>query len=73
MKNTETKQFAGGILNRINRITMHGAGPVVLHYNDRTQFDNAGVQLDARSLLSRTTNIGPDERSSQQDVKENDV
>ena len=59
MKNHETKVYAGGIRNRINRVTMRTGGESTAHYN--SNFSGQGVEtsgvysVQPNSVTSRTT------------------
>lgn len=75
-KNHEDKVYAGGIRNRINRITLRTGGDSTASYNSNfTGQTIGGSGIDPRSVISRTTRPEepPVERSSQEGVKDNDV
>jgi hypothetical protein len=75
MKDHESKVYAGGIRNRINRVTMRNGGESTSSWN--VSKNQTGVSNKA--VISRTLRDGgiddepPTERSSQLVVKDNDV
>lgn len=87
MKNHENKVYAGGIRNRINRVTMRTGGESTAHYNsnffgqgdiDETYHPGSGL-VPKNSVVDRT--VRPDELPVQRDeihqgnppVMDNDV
>ena len=74
-KNHEEKVYAGGIRNRINRITMRTGGLSTAHYQD----SGTGSTNEPRTVIERTTK--PEELNVQRSrinegtppVKDNDV
>jgi hypothetical protein len=79
-KNHENKVYAGGIRNRINRITLRTSGESTAHCNSNFTDQNDGASaIEPRSVISRTTK--PDELEVQRSrihegnppVKDNDV
>ena len=75
MRNWESKVWAGGIRNRVNRVTMRNGGESCSSWN--VSKNQTGVSDKAN--ISRTLRNGsitdepPTERSSQLIVKDNDV
>lgn len=66
--NRDTKQYAGGILNRIHRVCWR-TGEV----NVRTSDGYPDQTTAVRTVIGRTSAEPPVERTQQQDVKNNDV
>lgn len=68
-ENRDTKQYPGGILNRIHRITLR-TGQVNVSYADSYPDQNAVGQ---REIIGRTSSEPPVERSQNNGTKANDV
>ncbi len=67
--NRDTKVYAGGILNRINHITLRTSGKSTAIYMDLTPDQTTSPH----GIVERITGEPPTERSLQDGVKDNDV
>jgi len=72
-KNHENKVYAGGIRNRINRISMRTGAAMVQYNGPHTDQHDGTTVYEPRSVIGRVTNEPPVPRSSQDGVKDNDV
>jgi hypothetical protein len=73
-RNHEEKVYPGGILNRINRITVRATGESVAHCNGpHTGQEQSGTPIEPRSVISRTTNEPPVSRKKNDATKNDDV
>ena len=74
-QNYEQKQFAGGIRNRINRITLRSSGDSIASYNDRrpNQTEADTTPIAPGSVIRRIVSEPPVSRKSNINTKDNDV
>ena len=72
-RNHEEKVYPGGLLNRINRITVRTGESNSSYNGPHTDIEINGVAQDPRSLISRTENEPPVSRKKNVTTKDNDV